>query len=146
MLIREMTDYFLVTEDEQYDVAWRRSDEVLSYFLKYEEEGSLEGYVPFNFGQVDKWLNLKVKGGRYTHHYSVTVFRDVVYVFVGTLQGTNYRTFDFYEFSTLADVQYFVVRTILNNAKNNKDIVVEDYVKVVHKNSQMYLTFKGGGK
>ena len=56
-----MTDYFLVAEDEQYDVAWRRSDEVLSYFLKYEE-GSLEGYVPFNFGQVDKWLNLKVKG------------------------------------------------------------------------------------
>ena len=45
-----MTDYFLVAEDEQYDVAWRRSDEVLSYFLKYEEEGSLEGYVPFNFG------------------------------------------------------------------------------------------------
>lgn len=69
-----------------------------------------------------------------------------MYVFVGTLQGTNYRTFDFYELSTLADVQYFVVRTILNNAKNNKDIVVEDYVKLVHKNSQMYLTFKSGGK
>ena len=34
MLIREMTDYFLVVEDEQYDVAWRRSDEVLSYFFK----------------------------------------------------------------------------------------------------------------
>ena len=91
-------------------------------------------------------MNLKVKGGRYTHHYSVTAFRDVVYVFVGTLQGTNYRTFDFYEFSTLADVQYFVVRTILNNAKNNKDIVVEDYVKLVHKNSQMYLALKSGGK
>lgn len=143
MLIREMTDYFLVTDDEQYDIAWRRSDEILSYFSKFEEDGSLEGYVSFTFGQVDKWLNLKVKGGKYTHHYSVTVFRDVVYVFAGTLQGTNHRTFDFYEFSTLADVQHYVVRMILNNAKNNKDIVVEDYVKVVHKNSQMYLTLKG---
>lgn len=146
MLIRDMADYFLVTSDEQYDVAWRKSDEILSYFLKYEKEGSLEGYVPFKFGQANTWLNLKVKGGRYTHHYSVTVFQDVVYVFVGTLQGANYRTFDFYEFSTLADVQHLVVRTILSNAKNNKDIVVEDYVKVVHKNSQMYLTFKSGGK
>lgn len=143
MLIREMTDYFLITDDEQYDIAWRRSDEILSYFSKFEEDGSLEGYVPFTFGQVDKWLNLKVKGGKYTHHYSVTVFQDVVYVFTGTLQGTNHRTFDFYEFSTLADVQHYVVRMILNNAKNNKDIVVEDYVKVVHKNSQMYLTLKG---
>lgn len=141
MLIREMTDYFLVTDDEQYDIAWRRSDEILSYFSKFEEDGSLEGYVPFTFGQVDKWLNLKVKGGKYTHHYSVTVFRDVVYVFAGTLQGTNHRTFDFYEFSTLADVQHYVVRMILNNAKNNKDIVVEDYVKVVQKKQSNVLDF-----
>ena len=32
MLIRDMADYFLVTSDEQYDVAWRKSDEILSYF------------------------------------------------------------------------------------------------------------------
>ena len=135
MLLRDLTDYFEVYDGSQYDVAWRRGDTALSFFVKFEEEGSLVGYLPFLLDAVDKWANLKVVGGKYTYHYSVAIVKGEVYVLVGKLVGTNHRMFDFYEFPTLSDAHYFVAQTVIDEARKNEEINISDYVKLVSKNS-----------